>query len=127
MFAFGQPRPRRRPALTPMIDVVFLLLVFFMLASRFGVERTLDLTLGGGTAGAEWSGPRRLVDVGEGGTVSLNGQVVALSDLAGALQPLMDQPSDPVVLRLKEGDLNALTQVIEALRGAGLSNLVLVP
>ncbi|PFG62685.1 biopolymer transport protein ExbD [Thioclava sp. ES.031] len=127
MFAFGQPRPRRRPALTPMIDVVFLLLVFFMLASRFGVERTLDLTLGGGKAGADWSGPPRLVDVGEGGAVSLNGQVVALSDLAGALQPLMDQPSDPVVLRPKEGDLSALTQVIEALRGAGLSNLVLVP
>ncbi len=127
MFAFGQPRPRRRPALTPMIDVVFLLLVFFMLASRFGVERTLDLTLGGGTSGADWSGPPRLVDVGDGGTVSLNGQTVALDDLAGALQPLMDQPSDPVVLRPKEGDLSALTQVIEALRGAGLSNLVLVP
>ncbi|MEO0362761.1 MAG: biopolymer transporter ExbD, partial [Pseudomonadota bacterium] len=30
--------PRRRPSLTPMIDVVFLLLVFFMLAARFGVE-----------------------------------------------------------------------------------------
>ena len=36
-------KPRRRPSLTPMIDVVFLLLVFFMLASRFGMDAVLNL------------------------------------------------------------------------------------
>ncbi|NSY41645.1 biopolymer transporter ExbD, partial [Leisingera sp. ANG59] len=30
-------------SLTPMIDVVFLLLVFFMLASRFGMDTVLQL------------------------------------------------------------------------------------
>jgi Biopolymer transport protein len=37
---------RRRPGLTPIIDVVFLLLVFFMLASRFGQYRALPLSAG---------------------------------------------------------------------------------
>ncbi|MBC7145520.1 MAG: biopolymer transporter ExbD [Thioclava marina] len=127
MFAFGPSRPRRRPALTPMIDVVFLLLVFFMLASRFGVERTLDLTLGGGGAQAEWSGPPRLVDIGTDGALALNGQPVALSDLAADLAPLMEAATDPVVLRPKGGDLGAVTQVLDALRGAGLTQLVLIP
>ncbi|MEO1119875.1 MAG: biopolymer transporter ExbD, partial [Pseudomonadota bacterium] len=35
----GPARPRRRlVSLTPLIDVVFLLLIFFMLAARFSVE-----------------------------------------------------------------------------------------
>ena len=39
---------RRRIGLTPMIDVVFLLLVFFMLAARFGGTDAIPLTLTGG-------------------------------------------------------------------------------
>ena len=43
---FERPSRRRRgPGLTPLIDVVFLLLVFFMLASRFDREALLPLTL----------------------------------------------------------------------------------
>ena len=48
MFAFASHRPRRKPSLTPMIDVVFLLLVFFMLASRFGQDNILPLVAGTG-------------------------------------------------------------------------------
>ena len=55
-------RPRRRPSLTPMIDVVFLLLVFFMLASRFGVETVISLPLASG--GGSYSGPPRIVAPG---------------------------------------------------------------
>lgn len=51
MFTLGSPRPRRRPSLTPMIDVVFLMLIFFMLASRFGQETTLPLGAAGGDSG----------------------------------------------------------------------------
>ena len=43
MFHFAPARRSRKPSLTPMIDVVFLLLVFFMLAARFGRQaRHLD-------------------------------------------------------------------------------------
>lgn len=56
------PRSRRKPSLTPMIDVVFLLLVFFMLASRFGLEAMMPLPLVGAGGGA-YSGPPRLVDI----------------------------------------------------------------
>jgi biopolymer transport protein ExbB len=43
-----RPRIRRRISLTPMIDVVFLLLVFFMLAARFGQDQALPLAIGTG-------------------------------------------------------------------------------
>ena len=53
-----------------MIDVVFLLLVFFMLAARFGPDMTVPLV----TAGGEqvYQGPPRFVRL-DGDALSLNG------------------------------------------------------
>ncbi|MBK1637051.1 ExbD/TolR family protein [Rhodovulum adriaticum] len=119
------PAPRRKPSLTPMIDVVFLLLVFFMLASRFGQDVTLPVA-GGGGAGADWSGPPRLVDI-RPGVVALNGVQTALPDLPAALEPLTDSPADPVVLRPRDGaDLQRVITVMEALSQAGHDRLILV-
>jgi biopolymer transport protein ExbD len=124
MMRFGPDRPRRRPNLTPMIDVVFLLLVFFMLVSRFGVDRVLPLSMAGGGGG--WSGPPRLVDVAPD-ALALNGVPVGADALAGALAPLMAGPDDPVVLRARDGaPLQALVTVMEALGAAGFTRLVLV-
>lgn len=125
MFDFGAPRPRRRLSLTPMIDVVFLLLVFFMLASRFGHETVLQLNLGGG-AGAAWSGPPRLVDVGAAGEVKLNGVAIAPETLAASLAALMAAPGDAVVLRARAGSMQDLVAVMERLRAAGITNLLIV-
>ena len=124
MITFGADRPRRRPNLTPMIDVVFLLLVFFMIASRFGSEGALPLTasIGGGA----YSGPPRLVEFGAEG-VSLNGITLSVETLTGALAPLMSGPEDVIVLRARgPSDLQALIGVMEVLRAAGLTRLVLV-
>lgn len=125
MFSFGPEPRRRRPSLTPMIDVVFLLLVFFMLASHFGRDTTLDLAIGGGL-GAPWQGPPRLVDIGPGGAVKLNGTDLAPGALAPALAALMATPEDPVVLRAREGALQDLVTVMERLRAAGITRLMLV-
>lgn len=124
MFDFGPHRARRRPDLTPMIDVVFLLLVFFMLASRFGAEGQIAIGVPGAAAG--YAGPPRLVDVsGEG--VALNGVALAPEALAGALLALMQAPSDAIVLRPRDGaDLQAMVAVMERLQAAGFTRLVLV-
>lgn len=124
MIAFGQPRPRRRPNLTPMIDVVFLLLVFFMLVSRFGTDRALPLAVAGAQGG--YSGPPRLVEIAPSGLM-LNGAPVAPEALAQALAPLMAAPDDVIVLRGRDGaDLQALVTVMQGLAAAGYTRLVLV-
>ena len=124
MFAFATPRARRRPGLTPMIDVVFLLLVFFMLASQFGREGAVSLS--GGGAGAEYSGPPRLITIYPD-QITLNGVESDLAILPEALAPLTQAPDDPIILRARAGtDLQRLTQVVEALTAAGFDRLVLV-
>ncbi len=100
MFVFAPQRRSRRPSLTPMIDVVFLLLVFFMLASQFGQDAAVRLS--GAGAGDGYAGPPRLVDI-SADTLALNGRLVALSGLAEALTPLTTTREDTVVLRAADG------------------------
>ncbi len=115
-------RRARRPGLTPLIDVVFLLLVFFMLASRFGLPAAAPLT---GTGAGGWEGPPRLVTVLPEGAL-VNGAPSA--DPAADLAPLMPAGGGPVLLRAAPGvDVQRLVDAMDALRGAGIVELGLVP
>lgn len=123
MIAFAAPRRRRRPSLTPMIDVVFLLLVFFLLAARFAPEDGIDLRLAG-AAGPLWQGAPRLVDVGGDG-LALNGVEMGEAMLLAELARL-GGAAEPVVLRPGPGtDLGRLVAAMEALRRAGFTRLLL--
>ena len=107
-----------------MIDVVFLLLVFFMLAARFGVEGSVALTVG--TGGAAYEGPPRLVEISPDGT-RLNGVPTDGAALIGALEQLSKSGDDVVVLRARDGaDVQRVIDVIEMLRNGGFSAVVLV-
>ncbi len=124
MFAFSPQRRSRRPSLTPMIDVVFLLLVFFMLASQFGQDAAARLS--GAGNGGKYVGPPRLVQIAPD-ALALNGRSLALDDLPGALAPLMADPSDTVILRGTDGaTLQRLLDVTQVLQAAGLHALVVV-
>ena len=117
------PRRRRRLNLTPMIDVVLLLLVFFMMVSRFGGLQGLPMAVAGGGSG-EWVGPPRLITLAVDG-VLLNGIAVPLGDLAERLRPLMPSPDDPVVLRPGEGaPVQALVDVLDGLRAGGITHVI---
>ncbi len=122
MFAFAPPRRSRKPSLTPMIDVVFLLLVFFMLASQFGQNAVVRLS--GAGSGVAYSGPPRLVDIAPQ-TLRLNGKGIALGGLASAIAPLMATPGDTIILRGNEGaTLQRLLDVAQVLQAAGFETLV---
>lgn len=124
-FHFSQARPRRRPSLTPMIDVVFLLLVFFMLAARFGQEGSLDLRIAG-SGNAAWQGPPRLVQIWPD-ALRVNGQQRAEDALVVAMADLTQTRTDLILLQPSEGvGLQRLLDVMALLEGAGFSNLALV-
>ena len=124
MFSFDRPHAKRTPSLTPMIDVVFLLLVFFMLAARFGQDMAVPVAAAG--TGAPYQGPPRLIDVTPSG-LALNGQPQDVEAVIAALPALMQSGSDPILLRARDGaDLQRIVTLIEALQNAGFSQLVLV-
>ena len=124
MFDFAAPRTARRVSLTPMIDVVFLLLVFFMLVARFGVDRPVPVTIG--TGGGGWDGPPRLVEVGPAG-LRLNGVPLEIQPLLVELGGLTESSGDPVLIRPEPGvDLQRLIDVMSVMREAGFEALAVV-
>jgi biopolymer transport protein ExbD len=101
--------------LTPMIDVVFLLIIFFMAASKFAeVEADLDLQLPEVAAAAPMtSAPKqRTVSVKRDGQVVLDGTAVSLEELTSKLSAAQREfPALSVVIR---GDAACAFQHIAA-------------
>jgi len=122
--AFAPRPPRRRPSLTPMIDVVFLLLIFFMLAAQIGRDGAVPLAGAGG--GGAYSGPPRLVEIAPD-TLALNGNPVTGEELPARLDALTVARSETVVLRpVGNARLQRLIDVAEGLLAAGFTTLVVV-
>lgn len=117
-------RFRRKPSLTPMIDVVFLLLVFFMLASRFGMDMVLPIPLA--SSGGDFSGNPKLVDILPD-ELRLNGITYSAEALLPALTEIMEKPTETIVLRSTDGaTVQRVVTISESLRAAGFSSIVLV-
>ncbi len=115
--------------LTPMIDVVFLLVIFFMAATQFaGVERTLDLELpevaGEGT-GVVVAHEPTIVSVQADGSVLLDGKGLSLDDLTADLKTLVaDRPDLEVLLNGDARcDFQKVAAALAACRSSGVTNL----
>lgn len=125
MFTFAQPRKIRRPSLTPMIDVVFLLLVFFMLAARYGQDIMVPLVTSGGMT--EYQGPPRLVQIAPE-SILLNGISVSPDALPDAVSKLMTNSGQAIILQpLLGANLQRLLDVIDILAANGMTNVTVVP
>lgn len=117
--------PRRRMlSLTPLIDVVFILLLFFMLASSLHRWQALSLVLPttSDTATATPSAALVWVGLAGDGTLSLDGRPLSAESLQTHLRArLAADPRTRVVVEPAEGvTLQGLIRLIERLRAAGI-------
>jgi len=105
------PDPRRRPvALTPLIDVIFLLLLFFMLTTTFTRTGEIPLTAAGGGGNGL---PALFLRVDEDRLV-LNGETVQMEALADRVKASTDTR---LLIALADGlRAQRLADVLHALR-----------
>ena len=116
---------RRRPSLTPMIDVVFLLLIFFMLVARFGVDKVIDINLPSALGqSSQYEGAPRLVEIKSGNIVSLNGTQISLDQLSSKLSQLMLSPNALIIVRSSaEANTQDLLDVLLYLKSEKIMNV----
>ena len=116
---------RRRPSLTPMIDVVFLLLIFFMLVTRFGVDKVIDINLPSALGqSSQYEGAPRLVEIKSGNIVSLNGAQISLDQLSSKLSQLMPSPNALIIVRSSaEANTQDLLDVLLYLKSEKMMNV----
>jgi len=124
----GQTRRRALIGLTPLIDVVFILLLFFLLASSFLEWNTIKLTTPatqGMVAGS--SGGAVLIRLGSNGALDMNGQPILIDELTGRLkQILTDKPDQKILVRPAKGvPLQPVVSVLDAVKEAGGRNVSL--
>ena len=116
---------RRRPSLTPMIDVVFLLLIFFMLVARFGVDKVIDINLPSALGqSSQYEGAPRLVEIKTGNIVLLNGTQISLDQLSSKLSQLMPSPNALIIIRSsEEANTQDLLDVLLYLKSEKIMNV----
>ena len=117
------PRKRRRLSMTSLIDIIFLLLLFFMLTSTFSMFSEVELTAASGVAAATSDDPPLFLRLAEE-DLSLNGETFSLAKLEDALPK--DGPRTLLVSMTPEVTAQRLTDLLVVLRGqAGLNVSVL--
>ena len=114
--------------LTPMIDVVFLLLIFFMVTTTFlNPEREIEVDLPTAeSAGAVESPPEEIViTVRSDGSVFVRGESCEHDDLVALLRSAAQHdPETPVTIRGdRQAHHEAVVGVMDACGTAGLFNL----
>ena len=129
---FARRTSARAPALalTSMLDVIFLLLCFFVTVSVFSQwENEISIQLPSATTAQE---PDRLpgeivLNLAKDGKVSVNGRVLALDDLKSRLARVAKfYPGQPVIIRAdKEVRYETLVGVIDVCRAADVWNFSL--
>jgi biopolymer transport protein ExbD len=114
--------------LTPMIDIVFLLIIFFMVGTKFTeLERKITLRVpevadrGALTAAPE----RKVVNVYRDGTITLDKDTVTLEQLTGDLADARRQYEDLGVLVRGDakGEFQLVASVLNACKQAGVRDL----
>ncbi|MEM7677184.1 MAG: biopolymer transporter ExbD [Myxococcota bacterium] len=114
--------------LAPMIDVVFLLLIFFIVTWQFArFERDMDISV---PAAAEAENKERqageiIVNVRDDGGIVLNGRDVSESELLDKLQAISGAyPDQAVILRgASEANFQAIINVLDQIKKAGIWNV----
>ncbi|GAB4522068.1 MAG: hypothetical protein Tsb0019_23770 [Roseibium sp.] len=128
---------RRRIPLTPLIDVIFILIMFFLLSSTFGIWRPLSVSLQrpAPVAATGQETPRRgpavfiVVRSGAqdgGGAVTVNGVDLALSDLAAELDRLAGLGAEEALVVPDRGtDFQRVVTILDEARGSRLKRVSL--
>ncbi len=111
--------------LTPLIDMVFLLLIYFLLTAHFIEEEGIGVRLPTAASRVERQDREVAVALDRDGAVFLDGGVVGLDELEARLRRAAAQGEITVVVRGdREVALQAVVSVMEAAKVAGAARIV---
>jgi biopolymer transport protein ExbD len=80
-------------SMTPMLDVVFILLIFFMVTSTFTREKAIRLEPPATGTGAS-SGKAMLIRIGDDSVVRVNGRTTDIGAVRGAIERVRAETPD---------------------------------
>ncbi|MGF1609917.1 MAG: ExbD/TolR family protein [Kiloniellales bacterium] len=126
---FQPPRPKsHEERILPLVNVVFLLLIFFMLAGRLAASDPFRIEPPRSTSEGLVEPQETLVLVGADGRLALDGATIDEAALKAAVAERMSSETPPRVRLKADGQAEAtrVVTVMELLREAGVERLKLL-
>ena len=118
---------RTKIILTPMIDVLFIILIFFMLVSNFNLNRGISLQSGSSSEASLSRHTLAVVDLNEI-RISLNGVEVERDFLVQKLHKLSKNNGEIQIFLRPSGEFSvqSIINLIDELTAQGLSNIYIL-
>ncbi len=112
------------PNLSPLIDMTFILLIFFMVTASFVEESSLEIRRPVAASGAELHGRTVRVEVDRGGRVYLGGRPVRPWSLQARVRSFVAAgPTRVLVVADRDLDTQTLVDVVDQCRLAGATEV----
>jgi len=123
----GRARIHSHLDIAPLIDIVFLLLVFFMLTSTFMIPEAVELELPESSSAQVSDITPIVISLNQAGQLALNGERIELEQLRVAIEPLIKENADtPITLKSDAStQVQQLLQVMDEIRAAGGADVAL--
>ena len=115
--------------ITPLIDIVFLLLVFFMLATSFIQKSTIEVNLSSGkTVEIENQKNTVVLILNKKGQVYLNKKLINISNIRNEITNIIEKnPKYKILIKShKKIAVQKVIRLIEEVRLAGTDNIKLI-
>ncbi len=123
----GRSRIHAHLDIAPLIDIVFLLLVFFMLTSTFLVPEAIELDLPESSSASASEATPITVSLDQRGRLTLNGELIELDELRMAIEPLLREDANTAITLKSDArtEVQQLLRVMDEIRAAGGKNIAL--
>lgn len=127
MITLQRRRSSAKLSLTPLIDVVFILLIFFMLESDFLRPYVMELAQqGGGARNVTTKNTPILIELHSDQSIWINKASYRLEDIENTIFEMNPADDSPVVVASDPGvPLQTAVTVIDILQRRGLANIAL--
>jgi len=111
--------------LTPMLDVVFILLIFFIVTSVFVTEAGIEVAKPEATTADDTSGDLILIAVGPAGDIWIDGDQIDPRFIRSRFElRLADAPNSSVIIQADQAANNEqVMRILEAARQANIQNV----
>jgi len=126
----SSPRKKSLINLTPLIDIVFILLIFFMLASNFVRWHTLELSVGEASEIEIDPLAISIISIKADASYAINKTPMALNEIISLLRSkINNDPDHPIVIQPEKGtNVQAMVDILNIVKGfAGNSVSVAKP
>lgn len=109
--------------LTPMLDVVFIMLIFFIVTTSFTKESGVEIERPESSAASARPDAQVMVAITSQGAVWVDGEPVDVHRVGAAVAALVSERGGVVVQADRESTTGLLIEVMDRIREAGVDNL----